>query len=193
MLVVQLVVAVGIAAVLAWCAKRLCLRFPIDARLYLRELRRLSREGDAEGLDALVRAPESGWLGTLAREVMKEAGHSPVRGAAVLEESVFDWQVELVRGLSWIRVGGRVAAALGLLGAILQLSRVLEGASPEARAQAVGAGLLVLTVGMASAAVASAGYRLLRAVAARLLHDVREASTVLGELLEKDALVAHSG
>ncbi len=115
----QLLIAAIVVVVAGRRAYEIFVRAPLDARLFIAEVRRALGREEPEAIVELARGAPDAWLARVA----EEGAHDVERA----QELVGDLRIESMRGLLALRSLGTVASLLGLMGAILQAIQVLSG------------------------------------------------------------------
>lgn len=189
----QVALGVVAAAIVAERIRALMYRASLPLRPFRRVLLALVRTGQAERARRLGEAARPAWVGEVA-SCMLSAHADGLDAERLVEPVLLEMRYEAGRGLWALRVMASVASASGVLGALWQLLRVLEGRvglegleAGLAERMAFQRALLSLLIGAMVATVALYARSVLARQARRLLGDVGRLSEELAGALQRPA------
>jgi len=178
----QATLAAAVAGRVAWLAYRLGFVAPLDLAPLRPIVMRAAEAGDHTTLERLARGGGEAWLARVVRAFVDPTSEG-------VEGALLELRFEAASGVGSLRVLGRLATSVGLLGALAAVlwlrfgDHGLDGLAaglPEAEAR--GRAVSALAWGFATATLASGAATVMAHRARRLLRDARSLADALTEV-----------
>jgi hypothetical protein len=190
----QLLLLLGVAALVIERVRTLSYRAALDAGPFRRALVRLIRAGQLERAEQLVAAARPAWVAETIWPLF-DPEHDDDERLVDVDDRLLQLRADAAQGLRTVRIAASIASALGFIGAAIELWWVFHGDHGLLRLEAglvesIGLNRAVLSIalGMAASSLGLGTFGALRGVARELVADARRLVVAVEEAMAAEAL-----